>query len=574
MSHLALYRQWRPQTFADVVGQHHVVTTLKNAITHQKLAHAYLFAGPRGTGKTTLAKLLAKAINCEQPKGVEPCNECPACVGITTGRVVDVVEMDAASNRGVDEIRSLLEQVRYAPTEVKHKVYIIDEVHMLTTEAFNALLKTLEEPPDYCLFILATTEVHKIPATIVSRCQRFDLNRLSSELIVERLREVGESLEDCQFDDATLWFIARSAEGGLRDALSLFDQIRSFGDGTMTLDVALQVTGGVASERLGQLFSSVLHKEHVTLLSLLAELWQAGVEPLQLIADLIAYTRDAILYVHAVALEDAQNRERYDPAFAVVVKSAPVSEIIVFGERLIGLQAELRYQMQARLYVEVALLALMQEEAVNRGEIARLQARIQALETKIEGFVANTVDTIPREKRASTSAPAPTRPVERSMAMEKAEPKVELKVEPKVQKFVGSLTVHPMNDEEQVLLTSLQAKWGEILEELRAQSVQAKAWLFGSQPVLVQHHQVIVTVKSEVHATTVMQNFRSLVENAMQQRIADLTTLRAITEEGFKQLNWSQEVEESTETATKSREAWVQNVVELFGEDRVIIVEE
>ena len=574
MSHLALYRQWRPQTFADVVGQHHVVTTLKNAITHQKLAHAYLFAGPRGTGKTTLAKLLAKAINCEQPKGVEPCNECPACVGITTGRVVDVVEMDAASNRGVDEIRSLLEQVRYAPTEVKHKVYIIDEVHMLTTEAFNALLKTLEEPPDYCLFILATTEVHKIPATIVSRCQRFDLNRLSSELIVERLREVGESLEDCQFDDATLWFIARSAEGGLRDALSLFDQIRSFGDGTMTLDVALQVTGGVASERLGQLFSSVLHKEHVTLLSLLAELWQAGVEPLQLIADLIAYTRDAILYVHAVALEDAQNRVRYDPAFAVVVKSAPVSEIIVFGERLIGLQAELRYQMQARLYVEVALLALMQEEAVNRGEIARLQARIQALETKIEGLAANTVDTIPREKRASTSAPAPTRPVERSMAMEKAEPKVELKVEPKVQKFVGSLTVHPMNDEEQVLLTSLQAKWGEILEELRAQSVQAKAWLFGSQPVLVQHHQVIVTVKSEVHATTVMQNFRSLVENAMQQRFADLTTLRAITEEGFKQLNWSQEVEESTETATKSREAWVQNVVELFGEDRVIIVEE
>ncbi len=574
MSHLALYRQWRPQTFADVVGQHHVVTTLKNAITHQKLAHAYLFAGPRGTGKTTLAKLLAKAINCEQPKGVEPCNECPACVGITTGRVVDVVEMDAASNRGVDEIRSLLEQVRYAPTEVKHKVYIIDEVHMLTTEAFNALLKTLEEPPDYCLFILATTEVHKIPATIVSRCQRFDLNRLSSELIVERLREVGESLEDCQFDDATLWFIARSAEGGLRDALSLFDQIRSFGDGTMTLDVALQVTGGVASERLGQLFSSVLHKEHVTLLSLLAELWQAGVEPLQLIADLIAYTRDAILYVHAVALEDAQNRVRYDPAFAVVVKSAPVSEIIVFGERLIGLQAELRYQMQARLYVEVALLALMQEEAVNRGEIARLQARIQALETKIEGLAANTVDTIPREKRASTSAPAPTRPVERSMAMEKTEPKVELKVEPKVQKFVGSLTVHPMNDEEQVLLTSLQAKWGEILEELRAQSVQAKAWLFGSQPVLVQHHQVIVTVKSEVHATTVMQNFRSLVENAMQQRFADLTTLRAITEEGFKQLNWSQEVEESTETATKSREAWVQNVVELFGEDRVIIVEE
>ena len=566
MSHLALYRQWRPQTFADVVGQYHVVTTLKNAITHQKLAHAYLFAGPRGTGKTTLAKLLAKAINCEQPKDVEPCNECPACLGITSGRVVDVVEMDAASNRGVDEIRSLLEQVRYAPTEVKHKVYIIDEVHMLTTEAFNALLKTLEEPPDYCLFILATTEVHKIPATIISRCQRFDLNRLSSELIVERLREVGQSLEDCHFDDATLWFIARSAEGGLRDALSLFDQIRSFGDGTMTLDVALQVTGGVASERLGQLFSSVLHKEYVTLLSLLAELWQAGVEPLQLIADLIAYTRDAILYVHAVALEDAQNRVRYDPAFAVVVKSAPVSEIIVFGERLIGLQAELRYQTQARLYVEVALLALMQEEAVNQGEIARLQARIQALETKIEGLAAASVEAIPREKHVPSSAPAPISPAERSVTMEKAEPKV--------QKLAATMTVHPMNDEEQALLSSLQAKWGEILDELRAQSVQAKAWLFGSQPVLVQHHQVIVTVKSEVHATTVMQNFRSLVEKAMQQRLADLTTLRAITEEGFKQLNWTQEIEESTVTATKSREAWVQNVVELFGEDRVIIMEE
>lgn len=295
MSYMALYRAWRPQNFSEVVGQEKTVKALQNALQQGRVSHAYLFSGPRGTGKTSIAKIVARAVNCSHPEEGEPCNQCPSCADILQGNFMDVIEIDAASNRGIDEIRDLREKVRMLPAQGKKKVYIIDEVHMLTTEAFNALLKTLEEPPDSVIFILATTELQKIPATILSRCQSYHFRRLTAEEIVERLRQVALS-NKMKVSAEGLELIARRANGGLRDALSSLDQIYSYKGTEIDKQAVLDVLGLVDDLYLSRLMEAIFARDVGAVIEMLGQALQEGKEAQQIAREAVLYLRDLLVY--------------------------------------------------------------------------------------------------------------------------------------------------------------------------------------------------------------------------------------------------------------------------------------
>ena len=304
MSYTALYRKFRPSAFEDVKGQDHIVTTLKNQMKAGRIGHAYLFCGTRGTGKTTVAKILAKAVNCEHPVDGSPCNACPSCQAIQAGRSTNVIEIDAASNNGVDNIREIREEVSYRPTQGRYKVYIIDEVHMLSTGAFNALLKTLEEPPEYVIFILATTEANKIPVTILSRCQRYDFRRITIDTISARLKDLMER-EGVEAEEKALRYVARKADGSMRDALSLLDQCIAFYMGeTLTYDKVLDVLGTVDTEEFSRLLRNVMASNVAGSIRQLEKLTAAGKEMGQLVSDFTWYMRNLLLVKTSEDLED------------------------------------------------------------------------------------------------------------------------------------------------------------------------------------------------------------------------------------------------------------------------------
>lgn len=383
MSYTALYRKWRPDRFDDVKGQDHIVTTLKNQIDADRIGHAYLFCGTRGTGKTTMAKIFAKAVNCQSPKDGNPCGECAMCKAIADGSSLNVIEIDAASNNGVDNIRQIREEVSYRPTEGRYKVYIIDEVHMLSIGAFNALLKTLEEPPAYVIFLLATTEAHKIPVTIMSRCQRYDLKRISVEVITERLRELVTA-EKVQVEDKALTYIARMADGALRDALSLLDQCMAFYMGQeLTYEDVLEVLGAVDTEVFSQMLRMVINSDVTALIHKLEELIIQGRDISQLVADFTWYLRNLLMVKTSQSAESmldmsAENLQRIKEEAYMVDENTVMRYIRIMSD----LSAAIKFSTQKRVLTEVALIKMARPQMETDTE--SICERLKALENLVK----------------------------------------------------------------------------------------------------------------------------------------------------------------------------------------------
>ncbi|MGN0204718.1 MAG: DNA polymerase III subunit gamma/tau [Coprococcus sp.] len=388
MAYQALYRKWRPSGFDEVRGQDHIVTTLKNQIQMNRIGHAYLFCGTRGTGKTSIAKIFAKAVNCEHPVNGSPCNECAMCRAVNEQRSMNVIEIDAASNNGVDNIREIRDEVAYSPSEGRYKVYIIDEVHMLSIGAFNALLKTLEEPPSYVIFILATTEAHKIPITILSRCQRYDFRRISTGTIAGRLRELADA-EGIDAEDAALNYVARMADGSMRDALSLLDQCNAFYIGQkLKYENVLEVLGAVDTSVFGRLLRYVAVQDTTAVIRLVDEIVMQGRELTQFVVDFTWYLRNLLMIQSSGDLTDLveaseeQLRTMQEEA-ALVDANTLMRYIRIFSD----LSGQVRYSTQKRVLVEVALIKLCQP-AMERN-LDSLMNRLSILEQKVaQGIVA------------------------------------------------------------------------------------------------------------------------------------------------------------------------------------------
>jgi DNA polymerase III, tau subunit (EC 2.7.7.7) len=549
MAYLALYREWRPRTFQEIVGQKHVTKTLMNALEQDKVAHAYLFSGPRGTGKTTAAKILAKALNCEQRLGVEPCNACDSCKGIDQGIAMEVMEIDAASNRGIDEIRDLREKVKLSAARGRFKVYIIDEVHMLTSEAFNALLKTLEEPPQRVIFILATTEVQKIPLTILSRVQRFEFYRVALEDIKTRLTEVVTALGR-QVDQEAIQVIAQKSEGGLRDALSILDQCL-VQDDPLGVQEVYQVLGMAGETFSAEIMEAFLTADYGKALNTLAQGIEQGRDPRQILRELLDYFRQALLYL-------TTGQTMIVPHLLEKLiqqsKSCGLDRLLLWIEVLLKGEGQLKYAINTRLAAELLIV-----EAMHKSE-----SLFNAAELVLEDKSGTSQKNVVADSKTAKVNKTGTKGVNNNSIVKK-------EAVEKINLLRDNGEVIKSANNTGITIETITGKWPEILENVRQRKKSTHAFLLEGKPERLEIDTLIIVFRKgfSFHRDKVEQaENRQTVQEAIKQLLGIQLSLRGIMED-------EQVTEARPDTAEElDRQALIKRTVDIFGPEMVVIKED
>ncbi|WP_033543505.1 DNA polymerase III subunit gamma/tau [Planococcus sp. CAU13] len=578
MAYQAFYRVYRPQSFSEMTGQVHVKQTLQNALLYNKTTHAYLFSGPRGTGKTSAAKIFAKALNCEKAPATEPCNECSSCLSIMEGSNTDVIEFDAASNSRVEEMREIIEKVRFSPANSRFKIYIIDEVHMLSNSAFNALLKTLEEPPEHVVFILATTEPHKLPLTIISRCQRFDFKSHTQADIVMRMIEV---LDDANipYNEQVLKIIAQAAAGGMRDALSLLDQVVSFSGDEMSIEDALLVTGSISQDMFYNIAEALLAKDIGQALTLLEQLVRDGKDPVRLVEDFITFFRDLLLIQTAPDLHDMLELASHESRFEELAKQFEPATLYSWIDIMTKTQQEMRFSNHTKIYMETALLKMVQAEtpaaaSVSSAVSPELEAKVSVLE--------QLVRDLQQQLKNGNGASAASAPAEQK----------------KRQRVQNGFKI-PTGRIQEVLknatkpdIQAIKTNWATVMGQLQKSH---SALLNEAEPVAASSDAFVLKFKYDIHCQMASENqtFAAMFSELLEQYTGKAYTpvyvpdaswlkiredfiktsgLKAGTEEN--QADTEEENPFSQEGAAAEEDPFIAEAEQLFGKDFVEIHED
>lgn len=571
MSYTAIYRKYRPQSFDDIVGQNAIVQTLKNQIKSQKIGHAYLFCGMRGTGKTSTARVFSKALNCIEGPTIKTCNKCPACKAIERGGMIDVIEMDAASNRGIDDIRDLREKVNFPPTEGRYKVYIIDEVHMLTTEAFNALLKTLEEPPSFVVFILATTEPEKLPDTILSRCMRFDFKRVTTNDLVKKMEEISKDMK-VKAEQRALALIAENSQGSVRDALSLLDKAVAFGGGKLSYRDVLDVLGAVDKSALLEISRKVLQQDGKTILNILDDILKEGRDITRFIDDLLTHYRNILMVKLGVDrnllnLIDEDIKELED-----IAKEYTKEKLLCIIDILKDAGNDIKWTSKPRTIVEAALIKLILPELWD--EKPSFIARVQELEKKVQILSKTIKDLVEREPTSIQNSTNKDQRKTVSNDVKKDKPKgtfTERKLNKKKQELVR--TEKPSGDKEN--LGKIVDSWSNIiklLEEQREKVLQMAIIEGNIKPYRLDGNKLYFSCKNIIFKE-MFEGKSKLIEN-MIKKVTGLDVFiasvekEASTDVKEKELEATQKESKQTDKVGPE-EDFSKEVIDLFGEDIV-----
>lgn len=564
MSYQALYRVWRPRTFRDLVGQSHITQTLQNAIADSKFSHAYLFSGPRGTGKTSAAKIFAQTINCEKMPAKEPCNECDACQGILDGSISDVIEIDAASNTSVDDIRDIRDKVKYAPSTVPYKVYIIDEVHMISVNAFNALLKTLEEPPAHVVFILATTEPHKIPLTIISRCQRFDFKSINNKVIADRMHEIMEQ-EQIAISPEALEAIALAAEGGMRDALSILDQAISYSDDEVDMEDVLAVTGSVSQEILTNMTEAMFDQDTETTLQLFDEMVMNGKDPGRFVFDMIYFLRDVLFYKTTPNLAGYLERAIVTDDFKQLTEKMDVQWIQDAIVAMTECEQQIKWTNSPRIFVEITILTItnrheqetQQPEVtqptamIPNEDIQQLMNRVNQLEKQLQELEKKPVTT-------GQAAPQRRREPTRSRGNSYDIPHERIR--------------SVLDQAEKAALQKVQSQWANFLEQLKRTNAPAHATIQDSKPAAASNKELVVAFKYEIHCSLFMDH-KEMVESILANTLSNHLPIIPVPEQNWLEIReqYLQNQEQTNPQEQQAEQPVVTEAQKLFGEDIVEI---